>query len=214
MDMREFLNAPNGSSQPTVTANGRQESGSPQSPLGGKTVWMPDLYMSHCWFPLFFFPLNLHGSLPCIKSHFLFIYVGNFCIVGVTWSFFVSTLAGCLWSALSYGQRSDRREFAHKNDFNQGRSHWIETLSPSYNCCFSIHTCFHYFMVIISDDNQARMTQLQDAQKGAEVTSEATDRELELEAQLVEARSIIQEQVCAFYILFILSEWKYSLHKK
>lgn len=87
-------------------------------------------------------------------------------------------------------------------------------LSPSYNCCFSIHTYFYYFMVIISDDHQARMTQLQDAQKGAEVTSEATDRELELEAQLVEARSIIQEQVCAFYILFIVSEWKYSLHKK
>ncbi|KAJ3693395.1 hypothetical protein LUZ60_008875 [Juncus effusus] len=41
---------------------------------------------------------------------------------------------------------------------------------------------------------KARMTQLQDAQKGAEVTSEVTDRELELEAQLVEARSIIQEQ--------------------
>ncbi|KAF5954809.1 hypothetical protein HYC85_007665 [Camellia sinensis] len=40
-----------------------------------------------------------------------------------------------------------------------------------------------------------RMGQLQDAQKGAEVTSEATERELELEAQLVEARSIIQEQV-------------------
>lgn len=39
-----------------------------------------------------------------------------------------------------------------------------------------------------------RMGQLQDAQKGAEVTSEATERELELEAQLVEARSIIQEQ--------------------
>ncbi|KAI4335416.1 hypothetical protein L6164_014061 [Bauhinia variegata] len=39
-----------------------------------------------------------------------------------------------------------------------------------------------------------RMIQLQDAQKGAEVTSEATERELELEAQLVEARSIIQEQ--------------------
>nr|AFK37556.1 unknown [Lotus japonicus] len=36
-----------------------------------------------------------------------------------------------------------------------------------------------------------RMGQLQDAQKGAEVTSEATERELELEAQLVEARSII-----------------------
>lgn len=40
-----------------------------------------------------------------------------------------------------------------------------------------------------------RMVQLQDAQKGAEVTSEASERELELEAQLVEARSIIQEQV-------------------
>ncbi|KAF2309455.1 hypothetical protein GH714_002697 [Hevea brasiliensis] len=39
-----------------------------------------------------------------------------------------------------------------------------------------------------------RMVQLQDAQKGADVTSEATERELELEAQLVEARSIIQEQ--------------------
>ncbi|KAF1876108.1 hypothetical protein Lal_00006739 [Lupinus albus] len=39
-----------------------------------------------------------------------------------------------------------------------------------------------------------RMVQLQDAQKGSEVTSEATERELELEAQLVEARSIIQEQ--------------------
>ncbi|WOL19033.1 afadin- and alpha-actinin-binding protein isoform X1 [Canna indica] len=41
---------------------------------------------------------------------------------------------------------------------------------------------------------KARMAQLQDAQKGAEVTCEATERELELEAQLVEARSIIQEQ--------------------
>ncbi|KAI3444163.1 hypothetical protein Pfo_000828 [Paulownia fortunei] len=39
-----------------------------------------------------------------------------------------------------------------------------------------------------------RMVQLQDVQKGAEVTSEVTERELELEAQLVEARSIIQEQ--------------------
>lgn len=39
-----------------------------------------------------------------------------------------------------------------------------------------------------------RMVQLQDAQRGSEVTSEATERELELEAQLVEARSIIQEQ--------------------
>lgn len=45
------------------------------------------------------------------------------------------------------------------------------------------------------------MVQLQDAQRGAEVTSEATERELELEAQLVEARSIIQEQVLKFPLL-------------
>ena len=43
------------------------------------------------------------------------------------------------------------------------------------------------------------MSQLQDAQKGAEVTCEATERELELEAQLVEARSIIQEQVKIYF---------------
>ncbi|XP_042965863.1 26S proteasome non-ATPase regulatory subunit 2 homolog A-like [Carya illinoinensis] len=42
------------------------------------------------------------------------------------------------------------------------------------------------------------MVQLQDAQKGAEVTSESTERELELEAQLVEARSILQEQGITF----------------
>lgn len=40
-----------------------------------------------------------------------------------------------------------------------------------------------------------RMVQLQDVHKGAEFTSEVSERELELEAQLVEARSIIQEQV-------------------
>ncbi|GFQ03593.1 afadin- and alpha-actinin-binding protein [Phtheirospermum japonicum] len=39
-----------------------------------------------------------------------------------------------------------------------------------------------------------RMVQLQDSQKGADVTSEVTERELELEAQLVEARTILQEQ--------------------
>lgn len=48
------------------------------------------------------------------------------------------------------------------------------------------------------------MVQLQDAQKGAEVTSEATERELELEAQLVEARSIIQEQVL---LNFLCANW-------
>lgn len=51
-----------------------------------------------------------------------------------------------------------------------------------------------------------RMVQLQDAPKGASVTSEATERELELEAQLVEARSIIQEQV-----LFVFSSAIYFL---
>lgn len=39
------------------------------------------------------------------------------------------------------------------------------------------------------------MGQLQDAEKEPQVTCEATERELDLEAQLVEARSIIQEQV-------------------
>lgn len=51
------------------------------------------------------------------------------------------------------------------------------------------------------------MVQLQDAQKGAEVTSEATERELELEAQLVEARSIIQEQVLS---LPNFSNWNWN----
>ncbi|KAG6517501.1 hypothetical protein ZIOFF_020893 [Zingiber officinale] len=46
---------------------------------------------------------------------------------------------------------------------------------------------------------KARMTQLQDEQKEAEVTCEATEKELELEAQLVEASSIIQEQVKIFF---------------
>lgn len=44
------------------------------------------------------------------------------------------------------------------------------------------------------------MFQLQDAQKGADVSSEASERELELEAQLVEARSIIQEQVSSWLL--------------
>ena len=78
----------------------------------------------------------------------------------------------------------------------------LRFISPSYNFCFRMHTCFHYIVVSISYCYQARMTQLQDAQKGAEVTSEATERELELEAQLVEARSIIQEQVCALFYIF------------
>lgn len=45
-----------------------------------------------------------------------------------------------------------------------------------------------------------RMVQLQDVQKGAEFTSDVSERELELEAQLVEARSIIQEQVSYCFI--------------
>ncbi|KAL6843253.1 hypothetical protein ACP4OV_026966 [Aristida adscensionis] len=115
MDMREFLNAPNGSSQPTVAANGRKEAGSPQSPLGGKT----DVF-----------------DLP----------------------------------------------------FHMARDQIEESLRTK--------------MASI----KARMTQLQDAQKGAEVTSEATERELELEAQLVEARSIIQEQASIMSKHFTKSE--------
>ncbi|KAL9242264.1 hypothetical protein vseg_016283 [Gypsophila vaccaria] len=60
---------------------------------------------------------------------------------------------------------------------------------------------FHMARVQIEENLRAKMAsikerlgQLQDAQKEADVSSEATERELELEAQLVEARSIIQEQ--------------------
>ncbi|XP_010928667.1 uncharacterized protein [Elaeis guineensis] len=102
MDMRDFLNAPNGLSQQTAV-NEKQEAGSPQSPLGGRT----DVF-----------------DLP----------------------------------------------------FHMARDQIEESLRTK--------------MASI----KARMIQLQDAQKGAELTSEATERELELEAQLVEARSIIQEQ--------------------
>uniref|UniRef100_A0A0E0D1P4 Uncharacterized protein n=1 Tax=Oryza meridionalis TaxID=40149 RepID=A0A0E0D1P4_9ORYZ len=115
MDMREFLNAPNGVPQPAVAGNGRQEAGSPQSPLGGKT----DVF-----------------DLP----------------------------------------------------FHMARDQIEESLRTK--------------MASI----KARMTQLQDAQKGAEVTSEATERELELEAQLVEARSIIQEQASLMSKHFMKSD--------
>ena len=67
--------------------------------------------------------------------------------------------------------------------------------------CSSWYISFFYFFIysISFFLLQARMSQLQDAQKGAEVTCEATERELELEAQLVEARSIIQEQVKIYF---------------
>ncbi|CAL9052304.1 unnamed protein product [Musa banksii] len=103
MDMRDFLNAPNGLPQQTSTANEKEDAGSPQSPLGGRM----DVF-----------------DLP----------------------------------------------------FHMARDQIEESLRTK--------------MASI----KARMSQLQDAQKGAEVTCEATERELELEAQLVEARSIIQEQ--------------------
>jgi len=61
---------------------------------------------------------------------------------------------------------------------------------------FSVHNVILFIeFIFCCFMDKSRMVQLQDAQKGAEVTSEATERELELEAQLVEARSIIQEQV-------------------
>ncbi|KAI5675344.1 hypothetical protein M9H77_06294 [Catharanthus roseus] len=102
-DMRDFLNAPNGTSKQSLPANERQEVDHSQSPLGGRT-------------DMFDLPLHM------------------------------------------------------------GRNQIEESLRNK--------------MAFIKE----RMCQLQDAQKGSEVTSEATERELELEAQLVEARSIIQEQ--------------------
>ncbi|XP_023913715.1 uncharacterized protein LOC112025298 isoform X1 [Quercus suber] len=103
VDMRDFINAPNGLSKQSLAANERVETDPSQSPLGGKT----DVF-----------------DLP----------------------------------------------------FHMARDQIEESLRNK--------------MASIKE----RMGQLQDAQKDAEVTSEATERELELEAQLVEARSIIQEQ--------------------
>ncbi|XP_038974704.1 afadin- and alpha-actinin-binding protein [Phoenix dactylifera] len=115
MDMRDFLNAPNGLSQQTVAVNEKQVAGSPQSPLGGRTD---------------FFDLPFHMARDQIEES-------------------------------------------------------LRTKMASI---------------------KAGMLQLQDAQKGAEVTSEATERELELEAQLVEARSIIQEQASIMSKHFAKSE--------
>ncbi|XP_010265428.1 PREDICTED: afadin- and alpha-actinin-binding protein isoform X1 [Nelumbo nucifera] len=103
MDMRDFLNAPNGLTKQTLAVSEKPDADPPQSPLGGRT----DVF-----------------DLP----------------------------------------------------FHMARDQIEESLRTK--------------MASIKE----RMVQLQDAQKGAEVTSEATERELELEAQLVEARSIIQEQ--------------------
>ncbi|XP_022554550.1 afadin- and alpha-actinin-binding protein A isoform X1 [Brassica napus] len=102
-DMRDFLNAPNGSANPSLAGNEKREADPSQSPLGGKT----DVF-----------------DLP----------------------------------------------------FRMARGQIEESLRTK--------------MASIKE----RMVQLQDAPKGASVTSEATERELELEAQLAEARSIIQEQ--------------------
>lgn len=103
VDMRDFFNAPNGSSKQSLPANERLVTDPSQSPLGGRT----DVF-----------------DLP----------------------------------------------------FHMARDQIEESLRTKMSSI------------------KERMVQLQDAQKGAEVTSEATERELELEAQLVEARSIIQEQ--------------------
>ncbi|XP_020871733.1 afadin- and alpha-actinin-binding protein [Arabidopsis lyrata subsp. lyrata] len=102
-DMRDFLNAPNGSANPSLAGSEKREADASQSPLGGKT----DVF-----------------DLP----------------------------------------------------YRMARGQIEESLRTK--------------MASIKE----RMVQLQDAPKGASVTSEATERELELEAQLVEARSIIQEQ--------------------
>ena len=53
-------------------------------------------------------------------------------------------LPGCLWLALSHGQRPDRGEFAHKNGFSKGRNHSIDTDLP-YRFMFRCADCssFH-----------------------------------------------------------------------
>lgn len=71
---------------------------------------------------------------------------------------------------------------------------WTRVVSDVTVESLRCHYLYSMFSIL-----KERMVQLQDAQQGAEVTSEATERELELEAQLVEARSIIQEQVFKYY---------------
>ncbi|KAL6189097.1 hypothetical protein ACLB2K_040487 [Fragaria x ananassa] len=121
MDMRDFINHPNGQSKQSLAANERVETDHTQSPLGGRT----DVF-----------------DLP----------------------------------------------------FHMARNQIEESLRNK--------------MASIKE----RMGQLQDAQKEAEVTSEATERELELEAQLVEARSIIQEQASLMSKKFPKSERQRSLN--
>lgn len=41
VDMRDFINAPNGSSKQSIPVNERLETDPSQSPLGGRTVWQP-----------------------------------------------------------------------------------------------------------------------------------------------------------------------------
>lgn len=48
VDMRDFLNAPNGSSKQSMAVNERLETDPTQSPLGGRTVWQ--LSFNANWF--------------------------------------------------------------------------------------------------------------------------------------------------------------------
>ncbi|KAJ8750950.1 hypothetical protein K2173_016131 [Erythroxylum novogranatense] len=132
VDMRDFLNAPNGSSKQSLVVNERPESDHSQSPFGGKT----DV-----------FDLPFHMARDQIEESLR--------------TKMTSIKVFCFSSSLS---------------LSFGINYQIKIL------CINILNL------------KERMSQLQDAQKGSEVTSEATERELELEAQLVEARSIIQEQ--------------------
>ena len=67
MDMRDFLNAPNGLPQQTLNVNEKQNAESPQSPMGGRTVGPSFLYRecnsSYC-FKCNGFPV-LKGLLSC-----------------------------------------------------------------------------------------------------------------------------------------------------
>lgn len=42
VDMRDFINAPNGSTKQSLAVNEKLEADPSQSPLGGRTVWQLD----------------------------------------------------------------------------------------------------------------------------------------------------------------------------
>ncbi|KAL8460183.1 hypothetical protein ACS0TY_031912 [Phlomoides rotata] len=103
--------------------------------------------------------------------------------------------------ALLRSMQADMREFLNASNGKQSlpvneRPEADQSQSPLGGKTDMFDLPLHMARDQIEESLRTKMSsiKLQDAQKGSEVTSEVTERELELEAQLVEARSIVQEQ--------------------